>query len=72
MRLEYAGAIYHVMSRGAVRRRFFLDDEDRLRFLKGLGEASEKAGWQIHGYYLMSCAWIGCCRESGIWQDKRS
>jgi hypothetical protein len=71
LRLEYARAIYHVMSRGGTQEAIFLDDEDRPRFLKRLGEASENAGWQIHDYYLMSCAWIGCCRESGIWQDKR-
>jgi len=32
--LEYAGAIYHVMSRGDRREAISLDDEDRRRFLK--------------------------------------
>ena len=53
LRLEYAGAIYHVMSRGDRQEAIFLDDEDRRRFLKTLGEASEKAGWQVHAYCLM-------------------
>lgn len=53
MRLEYAGAIYHVMSRGDRQEAIFLDDEDRRRFLKTLGEASERAGWQVHAYCLM-------------------
>jgi putative transposase len=37
LRLEYAGAIYHVMSRGDRQEAIFLDDEDRRRFLKMLG-----------------------------------
>ena len=53
LRLEYAGAIYHVMSRGDRQEAIFLDDEDRRRFLKTLGEACEKAGWQVHAYCLM-------------------
>jgi REP element-mobilizing transposase RayT len=53
LRLEYAGAIYHVMSRGDRQEAIFLGDEDRRRFLKTLGEACEKAGWQVHAYCLM-------------------
>ena len=53
LRLEYAGAVYHVMSRGDRQEAIFLDDEDRRRFLKTLGEACEKAGWQVHAYCLM-------------------
>ena len=45
LRLEYAGAIYHVMSRGDRQEAIFLDDEDRRRFLKTLGEACKRAGW---------------------------
>ncbi len=39
MRIEYAGAIYHVMSRGDRREPIFLDDGDRHDFLKTLAEA---------------------------------
>lgn len=53
LRLEYAGAIYHVMSRGDRQEAIFLDDEDRDRFLKTLGEACAKAGWEVHAYCLM-------------------
>jgi REP element-mobilizing transposase RayT len=53
LRIEYAGAIYHVMSRGDRREEIFLDDEDRRRFLRTLGEACERAGWQVHAYCLM-------------------
>ena len=52
-RIEYEGAIYHVMSRGDHGEGIFEDDEDRLRFLKTLGESSERAEWKIHAYCLM-------------------
>jgi len=53
LRVEYAGAIYHVMNRGDRRERIFQDDEDRQRFILALGEACEKTGWQSHAYCLM-------------------
>jgi len=36
-RIEYEGALYHVLSRGNERRDIFLDDDDRTMFLTGLG-----------------------------------
>jgi len=53
LRLEYAGAIYHVMNRGDRREPIFKDDEDRQRFLTTLGEACAKTGWQVHALCLM-------------------
>ena len=53
LRVEYPGAIYHVMNRGDRREPIFLDDQDRKEFLKTLGEACIKADWQIHAYCLM-------------------
>jgi REP element-mobilizing transposase RayT len=53
VRLEYAGAIYHVMSRGDRREAIFRDDADREGFLNTLGEACEKAGWEVHALCLM-------------------
>ncbi len=53
LRIQYAGAIYHVMSRGDRREDIFLDEEDRRRFLRTLGEACERAGWRVHAYCLM-------------------
>ena len=43
LRVEYAGAIYHVMNRGDRRERIFVDDADRQRFVDTLGEACAKA-----------------------------
>jgi len=53
LRVEYAGAIYHVMSRGDRQESIFGDDEDRRRFLGTLGEACARGGWQVHAYCLM-------------------
>ena len=53
LRVEYAGAIYHVMNRGDRRELIFMDDADRQRFIDTLGEACAKTGWQVHAYVLM-------------------
>jgi putative transposase len=53
LRIEYPGAIYHVMNRGDQRDNIFKDDQDRQRFLVTLGEACAKTEWQVHAYCLM-------------------
>jgi len=53
LRIEYPGAMYHVMSRGDRREKIFLDDVDRQDFIKTLAEARQKTGWQVHAYCLM-------------------
>ena len=53
LRLEYPGAMYHVMARGNQGRVIFEDDKDRQCFLETLGEACDKTGWRIHAYVLM-------------------
>jgi len=53
IRVEYPGAVYHLMSRGDRREDIFLDDVDRQDFLKTLAEACQKTGWQVHAYCLM-------------------
>ena len=53
LRVEYAGAIYHVMNRGTQRQNLFRDAADRRRFLATVAEACGKTGWQIHAYCLM-------------------
>ena len=42
LRLEYPGAVYHVMARGNQGQDIFQD------------EACEKSGWVVHSYVLMS------------------
>jgi putative transposase len=53
LRVEFPGAIYHVMSRGDRREDIFRDDVDLQDFLKRLAEACQKTGFQVHAYCLM-------------------
>ena len=53
LRLEFEGAWYHVMNRGAGRRDIFADDDQRERFLDLLGELLERFGVETHAYCLM-------------------
>jgi len=53
MRVQFQGAIYHLMSRGDRREDVFLDDVDRQDFLKTLAETCQKTGFQVHAYCLM-------------------
>ena len=52
-RIEYPGAVYHIMSRGNHGEAVFHDDEERTLWLETLGQACEKTGWRIHAYILM-------------------
>jgi REP element-mobilizing transposase RayT len=54
LRIEYPGAIYHVMNRGDRREPIFHDDFDRKRFVTTLSEACIKTDWQVHAYCLMN------------------
>ena len=54
LRLEYAGAIYHVMNRGDRREAIFLDDKDREMFLRTLAEGCRRTEWQVQAYCLMN------------------
>jgi putative transposase len=53
LRLEYAGAFWHVTARGNERREIFRDDDDRLEFLRVLGRAVTLFRWRLHAYVLM-------------------
>ncbi len=53
LRVEYPGAIYHVLNRGDRREPIFQDDQDRVRFVETLGESCAKTGWQVHAYVLL-------------------
>src|SRR5438270_8024873 len=53
VRVQYPGAVYHVMSRGNRRERIVRTDADRQLFLITLGEACQKAGFQVHAFCLM-------------------
>ncbi len=54
LRIEYPGAMYHIMARGNRGQAIFRDDQDRQCFLATLAEACGKTGWRIHAYVLMN------------------
>ena len=53
LRLEFAGALYHVTSRGDRRESIYEDDADRQSFLSVLGEVCDTCNWVCHAYCLM-------------------
>jgi REP element-mobilizing transposase RayT len=53
-RIEFAGAVYHVISRGDRGEAIYQDDEDRRLFLQFLGEVCERTGWLIHAFVVMT------------------
>ncbi|MHB8522793.1 MAG: transposase [Limisphaerales bacterium] len=53
LRVEYPGAIYHVMSRGNGKQDIFRGDVDRQDFIKTLAETCQKTGFQVHAWCLM-------------------
>jgi putative transposase len=54
LRIEFAGALYHVTSRGDRREPIFEDDEDRRLFLGTLAETVGRFDWLCHAYCLMT------------------
>lgn len=53
LRIEFPGAWYHVMNRGAGRKRVFKTDEQREYFLAVLGETCKRFNAEWHAYCLM-------------------
>ena len=54
LRLEYAGALYHVTSRGDRREAIYENDADREAFLSLLADqVCETFNWLCHAYCLM-------------------
>ncbi|MFA0110275.1 transposase [Vibrio breoganii] len=54
LRLEFAGALYHVTARGNERNWIFFQDDDFTLYLTVLDEVCERYNWVIHAYCLMS------------------
>lgn len=53
-RVEFAGAVYHLLDRGDRREAIFRDEADHARFLATLGEVCARTGWRVHAFVLMS------------------
>ncbi|MCP4407298.1 MAG: addiction module toxin RelE [Gammaproteobacteria bacterium] len=54
LRIEYAGALYHITSRGDKKSDIYQDDHDRESFLETLGEVCQRYNWILHAYCLMN------------------
>lgn len=54
LRIEFAGAVYHVISRGNAGNDVFFRDRDRMDFLSVLADAVKRYNWLCHAYCLMS------------------
>jgi len=49
LRIEFAGAVYHVTSRGNGYQAIFLTEEDNESFLWVLGQTVQRMGWLFQG-----------------------
>jgi REP element-mobilizing transposase RayT len=54
LRIEFAGALYHITARGNARQDIYLTDDDRELFLEMLQRVNDRHQWQCHAYCLMS------------------
>jgi putative transposase len=54
LRLDFAGAVHHVTTRGNERRSIFHSNEDRRMFLQLLGVAAKRFQWIVAAYVLMT------------------
>jgi REP element-mobilizing transposase RayT len=53
IRVEFPGALYHVIVRGNERKEIFRDDSDRREYLRRLAHYREKFGFRLLAYCLM-------------------
>ncbi len=54
LRLEFAGALYHVTARGDRREPIYVDEKDRAVWLEVLGEVCHRFNWVVHAYCQMT------------------
>ena len=53
LRLEFPGAVYHVINRGNYRADIFATAGARAAFMDCLWEVCQKSGWRLHAFVLM-------------------
>ena len=53
LRIEFAGALYHVTARGNARADIYLDTADRRQFMQLLRNTLDRYDWSCHAYCLM-------------------
>ncbi|HWP59713.1 MAG TPA: transposase [Candidatus Acidoferrales bacterium] len=52
-RVEYPGALYHVITRGNQRQKIFFDDQDRIKYLEILSRLKGLYRFRLYAYVLM-------------------
>jgi putative transposase len=57
LRIQFPGALYHLINRGNERKPIFRDDTDRRQFLALLRQALDTYSVILHGYVLMNNHW---------------
>ncbi len=62
LRIEYPGAVYHLMNRGSARQKVFLTSADYREFLKTVSEANDLWGIEVFAYCLMPNHYHLCLR----------
>jgi REP element-mobilizing transposase RayT len=53
LRIEYPGAVYHVLNRGNYRHAIFSSDASKCAFEEYLSQACERTGWILHAFALL-------------------
>ena len=53
-RVEFPGAVYHLLDREDREEEIFRTDSDRELFLATLGQACGRCGWRVHAWVLMT------------------
>jgi len=53
LRIQYPGAVYHIINRGNYRRDLFTNAGEAKSFLGTLVEAKDLMGWRVYAYVLM-------------------
>ena len=54
LRIELAGGLYHVTSRGDGREAIYFGDGDRVAWLEVLGQVCERFNWRVHAWCQMT------------------
>ncbi len=66
LRIQYPGAVYHVMNRGGSRQKIFADNQDYEAFVKTVGEIHERWGVEVYAHCLMGNHYHLClCTPEG-------
>ena len=53
LRIEYAGACYHVINRSHGRKNLFTGEGAAEAFVRALGDAAGQFGWRVHAFVVM-------------------